>query len=54
MFDTKLANSIQKDYRHAADNHRITKGSKSKTGRGAPIYMVALFGSLMAAALIMF
>ena len=54
MFDTKLANSIQQDYRQSADNHRLAQAVGSKVNRAGRIQSVALFGTIFATLFIIF
>lgn len=52
MFDTKLANSIQQDYRQAAETHRLIKATGSR--KGTSVYTVILMGSLLATLFLFF
>ncbi len=49
MYETKLAHSIQSDYRHAADNHRLVQTNDPVRNRVRRIQSVALIGTLFAA-----
>lgn len=42
MYETKLANSIQMDYRQAADNHRVAKAVAPKTRISIPVKAIAI------------
>lgn len=52
MFETKLARSVQRDYRQAADNHRLGKVADNRSRRSsiatvltvaAPIFFLLAF-----------
>ena len=54
MFDSKLANSIQRDYRQAADTHRLTKPSNSTRSRRTPVQATVWMGLLIVVLLVLF
>ncbi len=54
MFDTKLANSIQQDYRQAADNHRLIGTKHSKINRVKQVQTVAILGGIFTTLLLVF
>ena len=51
MYETKLANSIQMDYRQAADNHRLAKAVAPKTS--IPVKAIAITALVVASTLVM-
>ena len=42
MYETKLANSIQMDYRQAANNYRTAKAVAPKTRINVPVKAIAI------------
>ena len=53
MYETKLANSIQMDYRQAADNHRLAKAVAPKTSISIPVKAIAITALVVASTLVM-
>ena len=46
MFESKLAQSVQRDYRQAADNHRLTKAVGNRSNPINPLKVVAMLTPL--------
>jgi hypothetical protein len=49
MFNNKLAQSIQRDYRQAADNHRLVKATGSKSNRLPLLQLISATSVFIAA-----
>ena len=47
MFESKLAQSVQRDYRQAADNYRLSKEAGSSDNRFKPFKVIALVTPLI-------
>lgn len=46
MFETKLAQSVQRDYRQAAENHRLIKVAGNTSSRFSPLKVMAMITPL--------
>lgn len=49
MYNTKLAQSIQRDYRQAADNHRLIKETNPTADRINPLRSITMFSVIVIA-----
>ena len=53
MYETKLANSIQMDYRQAADNYRVAQSVAPKAQATVPVKAIAITALITLSILVM-
>ena len=53
MFENKLAQSVQHDYRHAADNYRLAKENRSPSRRITLTHSFVVISSAIVITLLM-